>query len=65
MRRLLVVLCVVFAVNSVFAARFFTQVFDDDIKTLQVLPNGEQLSLPVIDFGSADEIVVSFDELSY
>lgn len=65
MRRLLVVLCVVFAVNSVFAVRFFTQVFDDDIKTLQVLPNGEQLSLPVIDFGSADEIVVSFDELSY
>ena len=65
MRRLLVVLCLVFAVNSVFAARFCTQIFDETIKTLQVLPNGEQLMLPVIEFASADEIVVSFDELSY
>ena len=65
MRRLLIVLCLIFAVNSVFAARFCTQIYDENIKTLQVLPNGESLMLPVIEFGSADEIVVSFDELSY
>lgn len=65
MRRLLIVLCLIFAVNSVFAARFCTQIYDENIKTLQVLPNGESLILPVIEFGSADEIVVSFDELSY
>ena len=65
MRRLLIVLCLIFAVNSVFAARFCTQIYDENIKTLQVLPNGESLMLPVIEFDSADEIVVSFDELSY
>ena len=65
MRRLLIVLCLIFAVNSVFAARFCTQIYDDNIKTLQVLPNGESLMLPVIEFGSADEIVISFDELGY
>lgn len=65
MKRLLVVLCVFFAVKSVFAVRFCTQIYDESIRTLQVLPNGEQLNLPIIELASADEIVISFDELSY
>ncbi len=65
MRRLLLVLCLVIAVNNVFAVRFCTQIYDKNIRTLQVLPNGESLVLPIVELGSADEIVVSFDELSY
>lgn len=64
MRRLLVVLCLFLAVNSVFAARFCTQIYDENIKTLQVLPNGEPLILPVVEL-EAGEIVISFDELGY
>ena len=65
MRRLLFVLCVLFAVNNLFAVQYNTQIYDDNIRTLQVLPNGEQLKLPIIELGSEDEIEVSFDELSY
>ena len=65
MRRLLLVLSLVIAVNNVFAVRFCTQIYDKNIRTLQVLPNGESLVLPIVELGSADEIVVSFDELSY
>ena len=65
MRRLLLILCLVVAVNSAFAVRFCTQIYDENIRTLQVLPNGESLKMPIIELGSVDEIVVSFDELSY
>jgi hypothetical protein len=48
-----------------FAARFCTQIYDENIRTLQVLPNGEALQMACIGLNSADEIVISFDELSY
>ncbi len=65
MKRLLGILSLFFAVNTTFAVRFCTQIYDDNIKTLQVLPNGESLKLPMIEFDSADEIIISFDELGY
>lgn len=65
MKRLLLVLCAFFAVNFVFAVRFCTRIYDDNIKTLQVLPNGESLLSPIISLNSSDAIIVSFDELSY
>jgi hypothetical protein len=65
MKRLLIVWYLFFVVNIIFAAKYSTQIFDENIKTLQILPNGESLMLPVLEFGSADEIVISFDELSY
>ncbi len=65
MKRLLIVFCVVFAINVFVAAQYRTQVYDDNIKTLQVLPNGYSLLLPVIDMNTSDQIMVSFDELSY
>ncbi|MBO5086674.1 MAG: DUF5103 domain-containing protein [Paludibacteraceae bacterium] len=65
MRRLLVVLCVVLAVKNVFAVQYRTQIFDENIRTLQVLPNNEQLKLPFIELNSGDEIDVLFDELTY
>lgn len=65
MKRLLIVWYLFFVVNIIFAAKYSTQIFDENIKTLQILPNGESLMLPVLELGSADEIVISFDELSY
>ena len=65
MKRLLIVLCIVLFAEILFATPFCTQIYDENIKTLQVLPNGEVLMLPIIEFSSADEIVVSFDELGY
>ena len=65
MRRLLMILCLVVSVKFGFAARFCTQIYDENIRTLQVLPNGEVLQKPCIELNSADEIVVSFDELGY
>lgn len=65
MKRLLIVWYLFFVVNIIFAAKYSTQIFDENIKTLQILPNGESLMLPILEFGSADEIVISFDELSY
>ena len=51
MRRLLLILCLVVAVNSVFAVRFCTQIYDENIRTLQVFPNGESLKIPIIELG--------------
>ena len=65
MKRLLIVWYLFFVVNIIFAAKYSTQIFDENIKTLQILPNGESLMLPILELGSADEIVISFDELSY
>ncbi len=65
MRRLLLVLCIIFAAKSAFAVQYCTQIYDENIKTLQVLPNGEQLKMPIIELGSEDEVEISFDELSY
>lgn len=65
MKRLLIVWYLFFVVNIIFAAKYSTQIFDENIKTLQILPNGESLILPVLELVSADEIVISFDELSY
>ncbi len=65
MRRLFVFLCLVLSAKCVFAGRFCTQIYDENIRTLQVLPNGEVLQKPCIELNSVDEIVVSFDELSY
>ena len=65
MRRLFVFLCLIVSVKFGFAARFCTQIYDENIRTLQVLPNGEALQMACIGLNSADEIVISFDELSY
>lgn len=50
---------------TIYAGEYRTAVFSEEIKTLQVLVNGEQLSRPVIELGSADRIDITFDELSY
>ncbi len=61
MKRLLTILCVVFAVNGFMAAQYRTQIYDSKVKTLQVLPNNYPMILPSINLNSSDE----FDELSY
>ena len=65
MKRLLVILCVVLAVNSFMKAQYRTRIYDSNIKTLQVLLNNQPLLVPIIEMNSTEEIVVSFDELSY
>ena len=65
MKRLLTILCVVFAINAFVVAQYRTQVYDDNIKTLQVLPNGDPLLSPIIGMNTSDQIIISFDELSY
>ena len=65
MKRLLTIFCVVFAINAFVVAQYRTQVYDDNIKTLQVLPNGDPLLSPIIGMNTSDQIIISFDELSY
>ena len=65
MKRLLVILCVVLAVNSFMKEQYRTRIYDSNIKTLQVLLNNQPLLVPIIEMNSTEEIVVSFDELSY
>ena len=65
MKRLLIILCVVLAANGFVAAQYRTQIYDSNVKTLQVLLNNVPLISPVVRINSSDEIVVSFDELSY
>lgn len=42
-----------------------TQIFNNNIRTLQVLPDGIQTRTPVIELQSEQYISISFDELSY
>ena len=65
MKRLLIILCALLAVNGFAAAQYRTQVYDSNIKTLQVLLNDMPLITPIVRLNSSDEIVVKFDELSY
>jgi hypothetical protein len=43
----------------------YNQIFDQNIKTVQVKLNGENLSHPVLSMNSEDVLKFSFDELSY
>ena len=65
MKRLLTIFCVVLAVNGFVAAQYRTQIYDSNVKTLQVLLNNAPLLTPIMELNSSDEIVVSFDELGY
>ncbi|NDP20750.1 MAG: DUF5103 domain-containing protein [Paludibacter sp.] len=42
-----------------------TQIFNRNIKTLQIGKPGEKLGLPIIEFNSSDIIEVNFDEMSH
>lgn len=44
---------------------FSNSIFADDIKTLQVLQNGDSLTYPLIRQGTEDRVVVSFDQMSH
>lgn len=53
------------SVLSVTGEVYRTGIWDGGIHTLQVLPDGEQLGLPVIELNRAERIEISFDELGY
>ena len=46
-------------------AQFRTQLFVDNVKTLQVIFPGDPLALPIMDLDSENRLCVSFDELSF
>jgi hypothetical protein len=46
-------------------SKYQTTIFDQNIKTLQILPNSEKLSLPIIELNGDDILNISFDELSH
>jgi len=57
----LLILC--FAVNAQTAYR--TQIFQPNIKTLQIGLVGEKLGLPIMKLNGSDIMQVSFDEMSH
>lgn len=57
--------CALSAVTFAAGRVYRTGIWDDNIRTLQILPVGEQLNQPVVELGSTELLVISFDELSY
>lgn len=56
----------VFCANMMLGQEVFhTQIFKDNIKTLQVKTNGNPLSEPIIELNSNDVLTISFDEMSH
>ena len=47
------------------ARTYRTAVFSDDVKTLQIIVNNDQLSQPIVSLGGDDELSIEFDELTY
>ena len=45
--------------------KYRTQIFDNEIKTLQTCLAGDPLSYPVLTLGSNDRMLVSFDQMSH
>lgn len=52
-------------ITNISAYQYKTQIFNDNIHTLQVITGSNQLSTPVIDLQSDNFISISFDELGY
>lgn len=66
MKRLFfIVFVTTFFVNLVAQTHYQTQVFDDKIKTLQVIRPENPLALPIVELGSDENLCVMFDEMSY
>jgi len=64
MRKTLFILSLFFCI-SLSAQKYRTQIFNSDIKTLQIGLMGAQLSLPIIELNSSDILKISFDEMSH
>lgn len=47
------------------SAQYRTQIFAENVKTLQVVFPYDPLALPVMDLGSENHLYISFDELSF
>ncbi|HRR58035.1 MAG TPA: DUF5103 domain-containing protein [Paludibacteraceae bacterium] len=53
------------AIYAFAQAQFRTQLFVDNVKTLQVIFPDDPLALPIMDLDSENRLCVSFDELSF
>ncbi len=62
-KSLIILFCLLLAVAVV--AQFRTQIFQQNIKTLQVGIQGEKFLLPVIELGGDNIIQIQFDEMSH
>ncbi len=62
----LILLCFTFLSITTQAQKVFrTEIFDSNIKTLQVKVNDEKFLLPIIELNGSDVISVDFDEMSH
>lgn len=61
----LILLAVIFFSSNVAAERYRTAIFDENIASLQVMLNGEQLTTPMLRMGSDDYLLIAFDALTY
>ncbi|MDR1761763.1 MAG: DUF5103 domain-containing protein [Bacteroidales bacterium] len=52
-----------FIVNA--QEKYRTQIFDNEIKTLQIYQSGNPFSYPVLTLGSNEQLSVSFDQMSH
>ena len=53
------------SLNLLSQTTYRTQVFNPQIKTLQIAVQGEKMGLPIIELNDAKTLQVSFDEMSY
>jgi hypothetical protein len=65
MRKLLFIFLLAFS-TSAFAQKVYrTQIFDENIKSLQIGVNDEKYLLPIIELNSPDVLRIRFDEMSH
>lgn len=65
MRKLVVLLASLFCLSLTAQTTYRTQIFQPNIKTLQIGVSGVKLGLPIIELSSSNVLQVSFDEMSH
>lgn len=65
MRNAFTILFLIFAIFANSQEVFHTQIFHDNVKTLQVKINDNPLALPIINLNGNDVLQISFDEMSH
>ena len=65
MKKTLFLLTVLISLSLSAQITYHTQIFNSNIKTLQIGIQGEKMGLPILELNSSNVLSVSFDEMSY
>jgi len=65
MRKLLLILLSAFSISTFAQKVYRTQIFDENIKSLQIGVNDEKYMLPIIELNGPDVLRIRFDEMSH